>query len=137
MPPRGVVLMLFGALEALVGIVLWLLPDMSAEAILNRLGRLGYPVGGVIRYRENAITLLNERAIGTWVDPNGYGGFLLMIGAVIAPQLFAEKPVTKRWIAAGGGLSCWRCFSPIRAARCSRSRRRLRSSRHCVIAACC
>ena len=95
------VLMVFGAAEALIGIVLWIMPDMAAEAILNRLGRLGYPVGGVIRYRETSVTLLNERAIGTWIDPNGYGGFLLMIGALIAPQLFAEKPVTKRWIVVG------------------------------------
>ncbi|MBN1564728.1 MAG: O-antigen ligase family protein, partial [Anaerolineae bacterium] len=90
-------LMIFGAAEALIGIVLWALPDLTAETILNRLGRFGYPMGGVIRYRENNVAMLNERAIGTWVDPNAFGGFLLMIGAVIAPQLFAEKPVAKRW----------------------------------------
>src|SRR5690606_34681069 len=80
----------------LVGIVLWVLPDLTAEAILNRLGRLGYPVGGVIRYRETSAELLNERAIGTWIDPNAYGGFLVMIGALAAPQVFATRPVLDR-----------------------------------------
>jgi len=89
-------LMLLGALSALVGIGLWLLPDMTAESILNRLGRLQYPVGGVIRYRQTPGALLNERAIGTWIDPNAFGGFLLMVGAVIAPQVFSEQPITRR-----------------------------------------
>ncbi len=91
----------FGALSALVGIVLWALPDLAAEALLNRLGRFGYPVGGVLRYRETGVAVLNERAIGTWIDPNAFGGFLLMIGAVLAPQIFSRRPVLKRWVAAG------------------------------------
>jgi hypothetical protein len=95
------VVILFGAVSALVGIALWALPDPTAEALLDRLGRLDYPVGGVLRYRENAVTILNERAIGTWIDPNAFGGFLLMVGAVTAPQIFAPKPVIRRWIAAG------------------------------------
>ncbi len=95
------VLILCGAASALVGIVLWALPDPTAEALLNRLGRFQYPVGGVLRYRENAVTVLNERAIGTWIDPNGFGGFLLMCGAVTAPQVFSPRPVFKRWMALG------------------------------------
>ncbi len=89
-------LALCGSLAAVVGIVLWMLPDLTAEALLNRLGRLGYPVGGVIRYRETPGAMLNERAIGTWIDPNAFGGFLLMIGAVIAPQVFARRPIIRR-----------------------------------------
>jgi len=89
-------LALCGSLAAVVGIVLWALPDLNAEALLNRLGRLGYPVGGVIRYRETPGAMLNERAIGTWIDPNAFGGFLLMIGAVIAPQVFARRPIIRR-----------------------------------------
>jgi len=89
-------LALCGSLAAVVGIVLWALPDLTAEALLNRLGRLGYPVGGVIRYRETPGAMLNERAIGTWIDPNAFGGFLLMIGAVIAPQVFARRPIIRR-----------------------------------------
>lgn len=83
-----------GAIAAAIGIVLWLLPDLTAESILNRLGRIGYPVGGVIHYRENAVVVLNERAIGTWIAPNSFGGFLMMVGALSAPQLLAKRPVT-------------------------------------------
>jgi O-antigen ligase len=94
------VLMLFGTLSALIGIGLWLLPDMTAESLLNRLGRLDYPVGGVIRYRQTYGSVLNERAIGTWIDPNAFGGFLLMVGAVIAPQVFSQKPLVRRSVSA-------------------------------------
>ncbi|MBI5957925.1 MAG: O-antigen ligase family protein, partial [Chloroflexi bacterium] len=95
------VLILMGSLSALAGIILWVMPDFTAEAVLNRLGRFGYPVGGVLRYRADYTSVLNERAIGTWVDPNGFGGFLLMVGAVTAPQVFARKPVLPRWLIAG------------------------------------
>lgn len=95
------VLILTGALAGAVGIALWALPDLTAEAILNRLGRLGYPVGGVIRYRQTSAELLNERAIGTWVDPNAFGGFLVMIGALAAPQIFARRPLLSRRAAIG------------------------------------
>jgi O-antigen ligase len=94
-------LMLVGTLSALIGIGLWLLPDLTAESILNRLGRLEYPVGGVIRRRETPGALLNERAIGTWIDPNAFGGFLVLVGALIAPQVFSQQPVIKRRYAAG------------------------------------
>jgi O-antigen ligase len=93
--------MIVGALSALIGIGLWLLPDMTAEAMLNRLGRLQYPVGGVIRYRQTPGAILNERAIGTWIDPNAFGGFLLMVGAVIAPQVFSAAPLVRRRYAVG------------------------------------
>ncbi|MCB9435882.1 MAG: O-antigen ligase family protein [Anaerolineales bacterium] len=89
-----------GAAAAVIGIGLWFLNDFTAESILNRLGRIGYPVGGVIRYREDGVSVLNERAIGTWIDPNAYGGFLMMVGAFAAPQLLAKRPVLQyRWTA--------------------------------------
>ena len=104
------VLMLVGALSALVGIGLWLLPDMTAESLLNRLGRLDYPVGGVIRYRETPGAILNERAIGTWIDPNTFGGFLLIIGAIIAPQVFSSAARASNAVTP---LSCWEsCLAP-------------------------
>ncbi len=94
------VIMLAGAASALVGIVLWLLPDPTAAALLNRLGRFEYPTGDVLRYRQDYTSILNERAIGTWIDPNAFGGFLLMTGAVTAPQVFATRPVLPRWFSA-------------------------------------
>lgn len=85
--------------QALIAILLYALPDVTAESILVRLSRLGYPDGGVIRYIEDNRDLA-ERAIGTWVDPNALGGILAIAATIIAPQVFAEQPVVRyRWLA--------------------------------------
>lgn len=89
----------FGVLSALIGIVLWALNDDLATDLLNFLQRIGYPGGNVLRYREDGVRIGVERAIGTWVDPNAFGGFLMMVGALTAPQVVARRPVTgKRWL---------------------------------------
>jgi polysaccharide biosynthesis protein PslJ len=92
------VLLLAIGVQAIVAIAVYALPDQTAERTLIRLSRIGYPDGGVIRYIEDN-PALDERAIGTWVDPNALGG-LLAIGAVmIAPQLFSRVPLAnRRWI---------------------------------------
>lgn len=93
------VIIVLGAAQAVIGLGLWALNDQTAERILNSLGRFGYPQGGVIRYVEENPDLA-ERAIGTWVDPNAYGGFLLLVGVLCGAQILVERPVTgKRWIA--------------------------------------
>ncbi len=90
--------MIFGAISAWIGIVLWFLNDDTANTLLNRLGRIGYPGGDVLRYREDGVAIGVERAIGTWVDPNAFGGFLMMVGALTAPQFLARRPVLgSRW----------------------------------------
>ncbi len=87
--------------QALVAIILYVLPDATTESLLTRLARLGYPNGGVIRYIEDNPALA-ERAIGTWVDPNALGGFLAVSASMIAPQLFAQRPVLRyRWLTFG------------------------------------
>lgn len=90
------VILLAGA-QALIAIVLWLLPDAFAERQLVRLARIGYPNGGVIRYIEDTASL-PERAIGTWVDPNVLGGALAIFASMITPQVVTPKPVLPRWI---------------------------------------
>jgi hypothetical protein len=91
--------MVIGAIVGVVGSILWVLNDETTNTILNRLTRIGYPGGDVLRYREDSVQILNERAISTWVDPSAYGGFLMMVGALIAPQLMARRPLTgKRWL---------------------------------------
>jgi O-antigen ligase len=88
-------------IQAAIALGLYLLPDLTAQGILNRFGRIGYPVGDVIRYIESN-PALPERAIGTWVDPNALGSVLAVSTALIAPQLFARKPVLRyRWITVG------------------------------------
>ncbi|MBC7869851.1 MAG: O-antigen ligase family protein [Chitinophagaceae bacterium] len=88
-------------IQALIALGLWILPDDIAEVILLRLGRIGYPISGVIRYIESN-PALPERAIGTWVDPNALGGVLAISAVLIAPQIFARKPVLRyRWLTVG------------------------------------
>ncbi|MBZ0274728.1 MAG: O-antigen ligase family protein, partial [Anaerolineae bacterium] len=95
------VVMAAAGAQALIAIVLYLMPDGAAERTLLRLIRIGYPNGGVIRYVENNPDLA-ERAIGTWVDPNALGGLLTVSAAMIAPQVFARRPVLRwRWLAFG------------------------------------
>ncbi len=94
------VVMLAVGVQALVAIILYALPDDLAERTLIRLARIGYPDGGVIRYIEDDRALA-ERAIGTWVDPNLLGGMLAISASMIAPQIFAQKPVIRfRWLTA-------------------------------------
>ena len=84
--------------QALVTIGLYVLPDDLTERLLVRLARIGYPNGGVIRYIEDNPALA-ERAIGTWVDPNALGGVMAISASLVAPQLFASKPVLRwRWL---------------------------------------
>lgn len=92
-----VVIIAAGA-QALAALALYVLPDDVTERLLVRLARIGYPDGGVVRYIEDN-PLLAERAIGTWVDPNALGGMLAISAAMIAPQLFAHRPVLRtRWL---------------------------------------
>jgi O-antigen ligase len=96
----ALVLMVAGTASALLGIILYVMPDALAESVLVRLSVFGYPDGGVISYIES-LPWLPERAISTWVEPNRLGGFLVIVAALIAPQLGTRYPVVrKRWIAA-------------------------------------
>ncbi len=91
------VIMFAGTAAALLAIWLWLLPEDVTNTLLNVLTRVGYPGGWVIRYIEENPALA-ERAIGTSVDPNVLGGLLLMMGALIGPQVVAKRPLFPRWL---------------------------------------
>lgn len=87
--------------QAAVALALWVLPDGTAERVLRALVRIGYPESNIIRYIEQN-PALSERAIGTWVDPNSLGGTLAISAAMIAPQVFARRPVLRyRWLTLG------------------------------------
>lgn len=91
---------LAGAIAALIGLGLYVLNDQTALRLLTSLGRLGYPTTGrVLRYVEDDPGGL-ERAIGTSVDPNSFGGALALICALTAAQLWGKRPVLPRWIMA-------------------------------------
>jgi hypothetical protein len=91
------VIVISGTAAAAIGIILWLLPDLMANDLLNTLQRIGYPGGLVIRYIEENPEL-SERAISTSVDPNAFGGMLLMVAALATPQLVAKKKLLPGWI---------------------------------------
>jgi hypothetical protein len=94
-------LIICGGLAALVGLFLYVLDDPLSLRLLVSLGRIGYPTSGrVLRYVEDDPDGL-ERAIGTSVDPNSYGGMLALIMALSAAQLFAGRPVLRRWLLLG------------------------------------
>lgn len=88
-----VILVVIG-IEAAITLFLYILPDTTADLMLARLSRIGYPPGGAIRYIEENPALA-ERAIGTWNDPNSLGGVLAIAAVIIAPQVFARRPVLR------------------------------------------
>lgn len=91
--------MLAGALSALIGIVFYVIPQEATVWVLDHLVRFGYPGGfGALRFVNDDPEGL-MRAIGTSIDPNVYGGLLIMVGAIILPQLFSRKPLFgRRWV---------------------------------------
>ncbi|MBN1317629.1 MAG: O-antigen ligase family protein [Anaerolineales bacterium] len=98
------ILILGASAAAVVGIGLYFLPDELANSVLSKLGMLGYPTGDVLRYIEDNPELA-ERAIGTSVDPNVFGGMLSMALALAVPHLFTEKPfLPRRYVAALVGV---------------------------------
>jgi hypothetical protein len=89
-------IILSGGAAALIGVGLYALNDATALRLLLSLGRLGYPTTGrVLRYVNDDPAGV-ERAIGTSVDPNSFGGALALICALTAAQLWAQRPVLPR-----------------------------------------
>ena len=61
------VIIIVGAAAATMGIILWLLPDMMANDLLNTLQRIGYPGGLVIRYIEENPELSEGLSALLWI----------------------------------------------------------------------
>lgn len=76
-------------LQGTLALGLYAMNDAVAERTLVRLARIGYPNGGVIRYIEDN-PALDERAIGTWVDPNALGGFLAVTATFLTAHAFGR-----------------------------------------------
>ena len=90
-------LILFGALAALIGIALYMIPDDTAMRLLSALRPFGYPEGsGVLRYVLDDPANL-QRATGLWIDPNAFGGFLLVpVAAALCSRLAAPPAISGR-----------------------------------------
>ncbi len=98
-------LIVVGGIAALIGLILWALPDQITLQLLVALGRIGYPTSGrVLRYVEDDPSGL-ERAIGLGVDPNSFGGMLALVAVLTLTQLAAPQPLLPRWLLATlGGM---------------------------------
>jgi O-antigen ligase len=93
-------IILAGAGAAVIAIIFYVLPAASTVRVLDALARLGYPGGfGALRYIEDS-SENPMRAIGTMVDPNVLGGFMILVGGLTATQVVSAQPVLRRrWVA--------------------------------------
>jgi polysaccharide biosynthesis protein PslJ len=91
------VIMLSGFASALIGIGLYVLPHEISNALLNRLTLFDYPGGFVLRFILDD-PANNQRAISTSVDPNVFGGLMILMTALTAPQIAAARPIFPRWL---------------------------------------
>ncbi len=91
-------LMLSGWAAASIAVVFYYIPQDWTVFVLNKLVRFDYPGGvGALRWIEDD-TSGTMRAIGTAVDPNVLGGMMILVAALLAPQLVTEKPLFARWL---------------------------------------
>lgn len=96
----AVLIIVCGFLSALAGVVLYIIPNESAIRLLSVLRIFDYPAGaGVLRFIEDNPALA-QRAISTSIDPNVFGGLLILVTAFTAPQFAAERPLFPRWLTA-------------------------------------
>ncbi len=89
-------LILAGAAAALIGVVLYMLPEDVTVRLLSTLRVVRYPSGSdVLRYIEDDPTR-PMRATSTSVDPNVLGGALIFVTTITTSQIFAKAPVLPR-----------------------------------------
>ena len=91
-------LLLAGAAAGAIAIMFYVIPEAWTVRVLDALGRFNYPGGyGALRYIEDD-SENPMRAIGTMVDPNVLGGFMILMGGLAAAQVVSKQPVfPRRW----------------------------------------
>lgn len=89
-----------GAAAAAIAIIFYVIPEAWTVRVLDALARFNYPGGyGALRYIEDSPDN-PMRAIGTMVDPNVLGGFMILVAALTAPQVVSPAPIgPRRWLA--------------------------------------
>ena len=99
---RLLTILLCGGATAAAGLALALYaggPSVTLR-VLSKLTPYGYPSGRIVRYIEDNPAQA-MRAVGTGVDPNSFGG-LLMVGVVLAgSQLLVQRRSVPVWLAVG------------------------------------
>ncbi len=96
----GGLVMAAGAVAAAIAIVFYMIPEAMTVRVLDALARFNYPGGyGALRYIEDNPEN-PMRAIGTMVDPNVLGGFMILVAGLTAPQVVSPRPLwPRRWLA--------------------------------------
>ncbi len=92
-------LVLCGALAAMIGLVVQSLPQQTIVDLLSSLSVVGYPSGlDVLRFRPGPNNTYTDvlRATGTSIDPNVFGGLLMLAAALTVGQLLSSSPVLPR-----------------------------------------
>ena len=98
-------LMVGGFLAAVLGLAIQTLPRPAIVSVLSSLSVLGYPSGpGVLRFLPGPNNTYSDtlRAVGTSIDPNVFGGMLMLAAALMLAQCFARRPILPRWLLLGG-----------------------------------
>ncbi|MGB8647756.1 MAG: O-antigen ligase family protein [Anaerolineae bacterium] len=89
-------LILAGGVSALLGILFYILPHDLTIRLLSLLRVFKYPAGAAVLRFVNDDPQGTLRAVSTSIDPNVLGGLMILVSALTAPQLFAERPLLKR-----------------------------------------
>jgi hypothetical protein len=90
------VILLAGTAAAALGLLLYFIPSEWTVRLLSSLSRFGYPEGsGILRYIEDD-PAQPMRAISTSIDPNAFGGLLVLVATVIGAQLLSPRPLLRR-----------------------------------------
>jgi hypothetical protein len=87
-----------GAVQGALGAALMALAPLTQLTLLTRLQAIGYPTDDILRYVPGANDTYTDqlRAIGTSVDPNVFGGTIMLALALIVVQWAAPRPVLPR-----------------------------------------
>jgi O-antigen ligase len=91
-------LILAGAVQGAIGSALMATSPLTQLTLLTRLELIGYPSDSVLRYVPGPNDTYTDqlRAIGTSVDPNVFGGTLMLALVLIVVQWASPKPVLPR-----------------------------------------
>ena len=91
--------MVAGAVAAAIAVLFYVFPEAWTIRVLDALARFNYPGGaGALRYIEDD-SANPMRAIGTMVDPNVLGGFLILVASLTVPQVVSPAPLfRRRWL---------------------------------------
>ncbi|GAC1314619.1 MAG: O-antigen ligase family protein [Chloroflexota bacterium] len=91
-------LMIAGAIQGAVAAALMALPPVTQLGLLTRLSAIGYPTADVLRYVPGPNNTYTDqlRAIGTSVDPNVFGGTMMLALALLVVQWASAEPVLRK-----------------------------------------